>query len=216
MAQGRHGSGYAIVGDYVYAASGSLNRGGGPELDTIERLKLPKPNKAIAAVEPQDSMTIVKQWHTHTIDVLGPQTSESNQDNPFLNYRLLVTFTQDDTTRTVRGYYAADGNAAQSGADAGATWQVKFKPPKTGEWQYEARLEQGEGIALQKKTQSGKLVTIKTGEFRVIDSDREAPDFRALGYMTVENSHFYFPEKKRYWLKGGHQQPRKLARLRRH
>ena len=40
--RGRHGSGFAIVGDYVYTASGSGNRGGGPELTSIERLKLPK------------------------------------------------------------------------------------------------------------------------------------------------------------------------------
>jgi N-acetylneuraminic acid mutarotase len=42
--QARHGSGFAIVGDYVYMASGSANRGGGPELQTIERLQLPVPH----------------------------------------------------------------------------------------------------------------------------------------------------------------------------
>ncbi|MFK8113340.1 MAG: Kelch repeat-containing protein [Rubripirellula sp.] len=39
--RGRHGSGFAIVGDYVYTASGSGNRGGSPELTSIERLRLP-------------------------------------------------------------------------------------------------------------------------------------------------------------------------------
>ena len=39
--QGRHGTGFAIHNGYVYTASGSGNRGGGPELTTIERLKLP-------------------------------------------------------------------------------------------------------------------------------------------------------------------------------
>lgn len=42
LQRGRHGSGFAVVGDYVYIASGSGNRGGGPELTSIERLKLPK------------------------------------------------------------------------------------------------------------------------------------------------------------------------------
>lgn len=41
LARGRHGSGFAVVGDYVYTASGSGNRGGGPELVSIEKLKLP-------------------------------------------------------------------------------------------------------------------------------------------------------------------------------
>ncbi|MCR9199977.1 MAG: hypothetical protein NXI04_15180 [Planctomycetaceae bacterium] len=39
---GRHGSGFAVIGDYVYTASGCGNRGGSPELTTLERLKLPR------------------------------------------------------------------------------------------------------------------------------------------------------------------------------
>lgn len=40
LERGRHGSGFAIIGDYVYTASGSGNRGGGPELKSVERLPL--------------------------------------------------------------------------------------------------------------------------------------------------------------------------------
>lgn len=40
LRQGRHGTGFGIVGDYLYTASGSGNRGGRPELTTIERIKL--------------------------------------------------------------------------------------------------------------------------------------------------------------------------------
>jgi len=42
MNEGRHGTGFCIIKDYLYTASGSGNRGGGPELYTIERLKLPR------------------------------------------------------------------------------------------------------------------------------------------------------------------------------
>lgn len=38
---GRHGTGFAIVGDYVYTAAGSLRRGGKPETEILERLPLP-------------------------------------------------------------------------------------------------------------------------------------------------------------------------------
>lgn len=38
--RGRHGSGFAIVGDFVYTASGCGNRGGSPELTSVERLRL--------------------------------------------------------------------------------------------------------------------------------------------------------------------------------
>ncbi len=36
LKQGRHGTGAAVVGKKVYTAAGSLNRGGGPELKTME------------------------------------------------------------------------------------------------------------------------------------------------------------------------------------
>lgn len=39
--QGRHGTGFAVIGNYVYTASGSGKHGGEPELSTIERLELP-------------------------------------------------------------------------------------------------------------------------------------------------------------------------------
>ncbi len=42
--QGRHGTGFAVIGSYVYTTSGSGKHGGEPELKTIERLKLPPIN----------------------------------------------------------------------------------------------------------------------------------------------------------------------------
>lgn len=39
---GRHGTNFAIIGDYVYTASGCLNRGGSPESTILERLRLPQ------------------------------------------------------------------------------------------------------------------------------------------------------------------------------
>ena len=43
LARGRHGTGLVLWEDAIYTASGSGNRGGGPELETIERLLLPQP-----------------------------------------------------------------------------------------------------------------------------------------------------------------------------
>jgi len=41
LAVGRHGSGFAVVGDYVYTASGCATRGGAKEITSVERLRLP-------------------------------------------------------------------------------------------------------------------------------------------------------------------------------
>ncbi|MGV3559635.1 DUF5060 domain-containing protein, partial [Larkinella arboricola] len=35
----------------------------------------------------------LKKWHKITLLIEGPSTSETNGSNPFLNYRLNVTFT---------------------------------------------------------------------------------------------------------------------------
>jgi N-acetylneuraminic acid mutarotase len=41
FARGRHGSGLTRVGNALYVAAGSGNRGGSPELDSLERLEIP-------------------------------------------------------------------------------------------------------------------------------------------------------------------------------
>lgn len=40
LQQGRHGSGFAIIDEYLYTVSGCGNRGGEPELETIERIRI--------------------------------------------------------------------------------------------------------------------------------------------------------------------------------
>ena len=54
----------------------------------------------------------LRQWHDVVLTFDGPQTSESATPNPFLHYRLDVTFTKGARKYVVPGYYAADGNAA--------------------------------------------------------------------------------------------------------
>jgi hypothetical protein len=41
MNRGRHGTGHLLHNNYIYTCSGSGGRGGGPELESIERLPLP-------------------------------------------------------------------------------------------------------------------------------------------------------------------------------
>ncbi|MGB5555718.1 MAG: DUF5060 domain-containing protein, partial [Flavobacteriaceae bacterium] len=76
----------------------------------------------------------LKKWHRVTLNFEGPETSELAEENPFLDYRLDVVFTNGDKTYTVPGFYAADGNAAETSATSGNIWQVRFTPDATGEW----------------------------------------------------------------------------------
>ena len=90
----------------------------------------------------------LKQWHDVVLTFNGPRSDEADEVNPFLDYRLDVTFAQGDQQYIVPGYYAADGNAGQTGATDGNKWRVHFLPPEPGTWTYTASFRTGPDIAL--------------------------------------------------------------------
>ncbi|MEM8487453.1 MAG: DUF5060 domain-containing protein [Bacteroidota bacterium] len=211
LERGRHGSGFAVIDDYVYKASGSGNRGGGPELTSIERLKLPNANPVTEA-DALDRIPVFQQWHTVTLPFSGAQTAEDAADNPFLNYRLSVDYIHEETQYTIRGFYAADGNAAETGADAGNVWQVRFTPDRVGSWRYVARLHQGDNIALSDNLTEGTAVDLPgaEGSFVVVPSDKDGVDFRNHGRLEAHEGFFRFRHSGEYWLKGGADSPENL------
>ncbi|MFS4467948.1 DUF5060 domain-containing protein [Maribacter sp. 2210JD10-5] len=211
LKEGRHGTGFAIVGDYVYTASGSGNRGGGPELTTVERLKLSTSNTSKSDVVVND-ISVYKKWHTVTIPFEGPETSETHEDNPFLNYRLHVVFKNGDKEYKVRGFYAADGNAAETSAKSGNIWKVKFTPDAVGEWSYKAILHHGDSIALSKDLTSGAQVEITNadGSFMIDKTDKEGTDFRAHGRLLASKGYYKFQDSDKYWIKGGANSPENI------
>jgi hypothetical protein len=56
----------------------------------------------------------LKRWHKVTLTQDGPSSSESATPNPFMDYRMTVTFSNGSLSYSVPGYFAADGNAAES------------------------------------------------------------------------------------------------------
>ena len=59
----------------------------------------------------------LKKWHKIELVFGGPESSEMADNNPFLNYRLDVSFSNGENVYVVPGFYAADGNAAETSAD---------------------------------------------------------------------------------------------------
>lgn len=211
LQRGRHGSGFSVVGDYVYMASGSGNRGGGPELTSIERLKLPSTSKN-EIVGNVNFPLVHKQWHTVTLSFSGPETSETASDNPFLNYRLSVEFKHAETQYTIRGFYATDGNASETGADKGNIWKVRFTPDRIGKWNYSAVLHHQDSIALEDDLTKGVQIDIpdSEGHFIVTESDKDGTDFRANGRLRASKGYYQFQDSKKYWIKGGANSPENL------
>ncbi len=99
-----------------------------------------------------------KKWHKVTLNFEGFDQSENDEDNPFLNYRLDVTFTNGNTSIVIPGFYAADGNAAETSAKQGPIWKVRFMPNLSGTWTYKASFRKGKAIAVNDDPSFGESV----------------------------------------------------------
>jgi hypothetical protein len=152
----------------------------------------------------------LQRWHKLTLTFAGPETSEKALDNPFLNYRMTVTFIQGSDTIRIPGFYAADGNAANSSSESGNKWKCHFVPPSTGEWTWQVSFREGENIALDNRSEAGKPIYFdgESGSFDVGPSDKMDPDFRAKGLLKYTGKHYLqFAQSKDYYLKGGADSP---------
>lgn len=123
----------------------------------------------------------LKKWHKITLTFDGPETSETNENNPFVNYRLNVQFTHGKTRKSylVPGYFAADGNAAETSADSGNKWCVHFSPDETGEWGYKVQFREGNWVAVSERHLPGESAGYMdglSGTFSVTDTDKDGYD----------------------------------------
>lgn len=155
----------------------------------------------------------LKQWHTLTLTFEGPTTSEYDTLNPFLSYRLQATFSHGDTKITVPGYFAADGQAAETSARSGNQWHVKFVPNLPGNWEYKVSFRQGKNIAIDDRVDAGQPISFDgdSGSFVVATSDKRGRDFRAKGRLTKGQGHYpVFEGTREVFVKGGANSPEDL------
>jgi len=148
-----------------------------------------------------------KTWHKVTLTFDGPVTSERHTYNPFLNYRLDVTFRKGDKNYIVPGYFAADGNAGETAASEGNKWKVHFSPDETGEWQYEVSFRKGGNVAVSSDRLPGNSAGFMDGQkgsFRVSQTGKQGRDFRGKGRLQfVKKTFLRFAETGEYFLKAG-------------
>ncbi len=152
----------------------------------------------------------LKKWHRVTLTLAGPETSENAEPNPFRDYRLRVTFSQGDRRCTIPGFFAADGNAAESGAESGNCWRVHFTPDAEGTWQWKASFRAGADVAVSEDPRAGKPVAPDgaEGTLQVAASDKQGRDFRARGALRYVGEHYLqFAESKEFFIKGGADSP---------
>lgn len=151
-----------------------------------------------------------KVWHTITFEFNGPKCSEWDKENPFLDYRLEMTFKKGERTIKVPGFFAADGNAAETSADSGNSWKVNFCPDEPGMWEGKVSFRKGKDIAISEVEDEGESVGVdgKAVKIEIEDSDKTGDDFRAKGrIINGYKGHFKFQGTDELWIKNGADSP---------
>ena len=152
----------------------------------------------------------LKKWHAVTFSFFGPETGEKATPNPFTDYRLDVVLECGNSRYHVPGYYAADGNAAETGAEMGRIWRVHFLPDREGTWTYHASFRTGPGVALTSESAAGEPAAFDgaAGSFNVGPTDKSGRDHRAKGLLRyVGKRYLQFAETGEYFVKGGADSP---------
>ena len=147
----------------------------------------------------------LKQWHNVILTLEGPFANEGDTDpNPFTDYRMDVVFTHEsgDPSYIVPGYFAVDGNAAETSAERGDRWRAHLAPDKTGNWDYK--------VSFRLKDEPTEWDGI-SGSFQIDPSDKAGPDLRAKGRLQyVGERYLRFAGTGEYFLKAGADAPETL------
>ncbi|MBX3058644.1 MAG: DUF5060 domain-containing protein, partial [Anaerolineae bacterium] len=142
-----------------------------------------------------------------TIDFVGPFAQETDDaPNPFLDYRLQVTFTSTQgQVYHVPGFFAGDGQ----GNGSGNVWRVIFAPDRAGLWQYTAAFHTGANIAVDLDMNNGTPHSFHgaSGSFQIHDPICPQPGFLAHGRLEYVGGHFLKFADGDYWIKGGIDSP---------
>jgi len=183
-------------------------------------LILPLLFPAAARTAPQPAGVILsgetRVWHKVTLTLDGPEAGERDRDpNPFLDYRLDVTFTHESgaAAYVVPGYFAADGDAAQTSAKAGDRWRAHFAPDRPGRWNYRISFLRRTGVILDLEPAGEPVPPLHglTGSIDVLPSDKKAADFRGRGRLqTTKERYLRFAGDGSYFLKAGADAPETL------
>jgi hypothetical protein len=170
---------------------------------------LPRP--AEAAVSSATVTGDLKKWHPVTLSFAGPTATEtdSSPNNPFLDYRLQVTFTSPSgKTHEAPGFFDGDGK----GGANGNVFRARFAPDEAGTWSYKASFRQGSKVAIDSSPTAGKSISFDgaSGTFTIADRDASAPGFLKWGRLEHTGGHYLKFRDGSYWIKGGADSPENM------
>ena len=157
----------------------------------------------------------LKQWHKVTLTLNGPFADERDKKpNPFRDIMINVTLQHESGQPEyfIPMYFAADGNAANTGATSGNKWRAHLSPDKPGKWSYYVVMLPG--VDIHYRDEDVKLASPAYGTsdtFTVASSDKSGRDFRAKGRLQYVGRHYLrHAGSGDYFLKAGPDAPETL------
>ena len=177
------------------------------------------PRFEIASGEDGDGTVTVEAdriWDPVTLSLSGPFAHEQNdlldsaKPNPFRDLAMQVTFSQGQQAFTVPGYFAADGNAAESSADSGNVWRAHFSPPSQGDWNYRVSFTSGKDVAINSGAASTAVAPFdgKSGTFEVGGPSKPTNgDQCYTGMLLPKGTHLVYRENGKPFFKVGPDAP---------
>ncbi len=166
---------------------------------------------AVSSAAPRVEPSQAVRWQPVTITFDGPEAAEGGTPNPFRDYRMSVEFRHEASgyEAAATGFFAADGNAAESSAKSGNKWRARFTPPKAGRWRWSASFRTGGNVSLSSAASPGEPAAFdgESGSFDVADAPRNAPGFSAKGFLRHVGGHYLRFQNGEYFLKGGADSP---------
>ena len=158
----------------------------------------------------------LRQWHKVTLTLDGPSARETDTaPNPFTDYRFEVTFRHESGSPEyhVPGYFAADGNAANTSATAGNQWRAHLAPDRVGKWTWHVTFVRGKNAAVDTSVPVEPVADLDglTGSFEVSATDKAGRDFRSKGRLEYVGKHYLrFAGTGEFFLKAGTDEPENL------
>ncbi|MBX3180500.1 MAG: DUF5060 domain-containing protein [Candidatus Hydrogenedentes bacterium] len=187
-------------------------KGGDPDAKQNQLLKLlvaaNSPRAQAASAEAEEApLAAFYKWHPLTLHFSGPEMHAADNDpNPFLDYRLTVTFTAPSGKEyAVPGYFDGDGE----GGLRGGVWRARFSPDETGAWRHVASFRKGKDIAIDLDPAAGEPTGFdgQSGDFAIAPAPDDAPAFYRWGRLEYAGGHYLKFRDGGYWLKGGTDSP---------
>jgi hypothetical protein len=143
-----------------------------------------------------------RAYHTITFTWDGPYAKEDSTLNPFTDYRLVLRMHYEESGGefySVPGYFAADGNAANSGATSGNKWKAHFNTSWPGRYSYKVFFHTGTNIALDTNMANGTpieginndtgFVFYADSGDKEISTNKPPPDLRGYGKVEYRESY---------------------------